>query len=83
MGQKRYEVGLEKLQAAGAEVAIMQAALEALQPQLVVAQTKVEETVKIVEAESAEAAEVEKIVMVDEEVNTFFSFEKSNLIITI
>ncbi|XP_050309816.1 dynein axonemal heavy chain 7 [Anthonomus grandis grandis] len=67
LGQKRYEIGLEKLASAGAEVAVMQAALEALQPQLVVAQAKVEETMKIVEAESADAAEVEKIVMVDEE----------------
>lgn len=67
LGQKRYEVGLEKLQSAGSEVAVMQLALEALQPQLVVAQAKVEETMKIVEAESAEAAEVEKTVMIDEE----------------
>ncbi|CAH1130366.1 unnamed protein product [Ceutorhynchus assimilis] len=66
-GQKRYEIGLEKLEAAGAEVSVMQAALEALQPQLVVAQAKVEDTMKIVEAETAEAAEVEKIVMIDEE----------------
>ncbi|ERL86097.1 hypothetical protein D910_03511 [Dendroctonus ponderosae] len=49
------------------QVAVMQLALEALQPQLVVAQAKVEETMKIVEAESAEAAEVEKTVMIDEE----------------
>lgn len=48
----------------------MQTALEALQPQLVVAQAKVEDTVKIVESEKAEAAEVEKIVMVDEEVSS-------------
>lgn len=48
----------------------MQTALEALQPQLVVAQAKVEDTVKIVESEKAEAAEVEKIVMIDEEVSS-------------
>lgn len=44
----------------------MQQALEALQPQLVEAAAKVSETMKKVEAESAEAAEVEKIVMADE-----------------
>ncbi|KAF7280376.1 hypothetical protein GWI33_006107 [Rhynchophorus ferrugineus] len=67
LAKGRYEIGLEKLENAGAEVAVMQKALEALQPQLVVAQSKVDETMKVVEAESAEAAEVEKIVMVDEE----------------
>lgn len=66
--KRRYEVGLEKLDHAGSQVAIMQASLEALQPQLVIAAAKVGETMKKVEAESAEAAEVEKIVMADEEV---------------
>ncbi|KAF5288622.1 hypothetical protein FQR65_LT11993 [Abscondita terminalis] len=64
--KKRYEVGLEKLNYAGTQVAIMQASLEALQPQLVVAAAAVAETMKKVVAESAEAAEVEKIVMADE-----------------
>lgn len=78
-GKKRYEVGLEKLNSAEAEVSVMQAALEALQPQLVVAAAKVAETMKKVEAESAEAAEVEKIVMVDEELaneQVLFSFQQ-------
>ncbi|CAH1117610.1 unnamed protein product [Phaedon cochleariae] len=66
--KKRYEVGLEKLQSAGAEVSVMQASLAALEPQLVIATAKVEETMKIVEAESAEAAEVEKTVQEDEAV---------------
>lgn len=65
--KSRYEVGLEKLDAAAAEVAVMQSALEALQPKLVDAANKVAETVKQVEKEKAEAAEVEKVVMVDEE----------------
>ncbi|XP_060516742.1 dynein axonemal heavy chain 7 [Cylas formicarius] len=68
LAKNRYEVGLEKLENAGAEVAVMQAALEALQPELVVAQAKVEETMKVVETETLEAAEVEKVVMEDEEV---------------
>uniref|UniRef100_A0A6P7FSH9 Dynein heavy chain 7, axonemal isoform X1 n=1 Tax=Diabrotica virgifera virgifera TaxID=50390 RepID=A0A6P7FSH9_DIAVI len=67
-GKHRYEVGLEKLEAAGAEVAVMQAALEALQPQLVVAQHNVEETMKTVEAESHEAAVVEHHIQEDEAV---------------
>ncbi|KAK9727720.1 ATP-binding dynein motor region [Popillia japonica] len=65
-GKRRYEVGVEKLISAGAEVSVMQASLEALQPQLIVAAAKVAETVKKVEAESAEAAAVEKVVLEDE-----------------
>lgn len=68
LGKKRYEVGLEKLASAAAEVTVMQAALEALQPQLVVASEKVAETLKQVEAESAEAAIVEQNVQADEAV---------------
>ncbi|XP_071052662.1 dynein axonemal heavy chain 7-like isoform X1 [Onthophagus taurus] len=66
MGRKRYEVGIEKLLGAGAEVAVMQASLEALQPQLVVAAEMVQATMKKVEAESADAAVVEAMVMEDE-----------------
>lgn len=68
MGKKRYEVGIEKLNHAGSQVSIMQASLEALQPQLVVAANAVQETLKKVEAESAEAAIVEATVLADEEV---------------
>ncbi|XP_056634815.1 dynein axonemal heavy chain 7 [Diorhabda sublineata] len=67
-GKQRYEIGLEKLESAGAEVAVMQAALEALQPQLVVAAAKVEETMKIVEAESQEADIVARHIQEDEAV---------------
>lgn len=66
--KKRYEVGLDKLEKAGAEVSVMQANLIALEPQLIEATNKVEDTMKSVEKESAEAAEVEKIVMHDEEI---------------
>ncbi|KAJ8952271.1 hypothetical protein NQ318_007438 [Aromia moschata] len=65
-GKKRYEVGLEKLASAGSQVSIMQASLEALQPQLVVAAAQVENTLKIVQKESQEAAVVEATVMEDE-----------------
>lgn len=67
MAKSRYEVGLEKLDLAAAEVAVIKKALEALQPLLVDAAAKVAATVEAVEKEKAEAAEVEKIVMVDEE----------------
>lgn len=66
--KRRYEVGLEKLQTAGAEVAVMQESLEALQPQLIEAAEKVSETLKKVSAQSEEAAAFEKIVQADEEV---------------
>ncbi|XP_071052666.1 dynein axonemal heavy chain 7 [Onthophagus taurus] len=65
-GKKRYEVGIQKLLGAGAEVAVMQASLEALQPELVIAAAKVQATMKNVEAESADAAVVEAMVMEDE-----------------
>lgn len=67
LAKSRYEVGLEKLDLAAAEVAVIKKALESLQPLLVDAAAKVAATVEEVEKEKAEAAEVEKIVMVDEE----------------
>lgn len=65
-GKSRYEVGVEKLLSAEAEVSVMQNALQALQPELVVAAGKVQTTMKKVMAESADAAEFEKVVIVDE-----------------
>lgn len=65
-GKKRYEIGLEKLANAAAEVTVMQKVLEDLQPALVQASENVAATVKEVETESAEAAIVEKNVMADE-----------------
>lgn len=61
-------MGLDKLEYAESQVSLMQLSLEALQPQLIIAAEKVGVTMKKVEAESAEAAEVETIVMADEEV---------------
>ena len=66
LGKRRYEVGVEKLLSAEGEVSVMQASLEALQPQLVVAAANVAKTLKEVEKESAEAATVEQTVMDDE-----------------
>ncbi|KAM3849660.1 dynein axonemal heavy chain 7 [Diretmus argenteus] len=64
--KRRYEVGLEKLESAAAQVATMQVELEALQPQLLVASREVDETMAVMERESAEVAETETVVKVDE-----------------
>lgn len=66
--QRRYEVGLEKLQSAASQVATMQAELEALQPQLVESSKQVDEIMIIVERDSIEAAKVERVVKADEAV---------------
>ena len=66
--KRRYEVGLEKLESAAAQVASMQVQLEALQPQLRVASKEVDELMVVMEHESAEVAETEKVVKVDEAV---------------
>lgn len=66
--KKRYEVGLEKLEAASSEVATMQAELEALQPQLQTASKEVEELMVVIQKDSVEVAEKEKVVKADEAV---------------
>ncbi|XP_064419638.1 dynein axonemal heavy chain 7 isoform X2 [Latimeria chalumnae] len=66
--KKRYEVGLEKLESAAAQVATMQSELEALQPQLKVASREVDEMMVIIEKESLEVAKTEKVVKADEAV---------------
>uniref|UniRef100_A0A8C5C2P0 Dynein axonemal heavy chain 7 n=1 Tax=Gadus morhua TaxID=8049 RepID=A0A8C5C2P0_GADMO len=66
--KRRYEVGLDKLESAAAQVASMQVELEALQPQLRVASKEVDELMVVMEHESAEVAETEKVVKVDEAV---------------
>lgn len=66
--KRRYEVGLEKLQSAAAQVATMQVELEALQPQLVVASKEVDQMMVVIEHESEEVAKTEKVVRVDEAV---------------
>lgn len=64
--KQRYEVGLEKLDSAATQVATMQVELEALQPQLQVASKKVDEMMVMIERESVEVAETEKVVRMDE-----------------
>ena len=59
--KRRYEVGLEKLQSAASQVAGMQQALEELQPKLVVAGKEVAEMMIVIERESKEVAETEKV----------------------
>ncbi|XP_063744092.1 dynein axonemal heavy chain 7 [Eleginops maclovinus] len=66
--KRRYEVGLEKLESAADQVATMQVELEALQPQLRVASKEVDEMMVVIEHESVEVAETEKVVKVDEAV---------------
>ncbi|XP_070694441.1 dynein axonemal heavy chain 7 [Pempheris klunzingeri] len=64
--KRRYEVGLEKLESAADQVATMQVELEALQPQLLVASKEVDEMMIVIEHESVEVAETEKVVKMDE-----------------
>lgn len=66
--KRRYEVGLDKLESAAAQVATMQVELEALQPQLVVASKEVDQMMVVIEHESVEVAKTEKVVRVDEAV---------------
>ncbi|XP_053734095.1 dynein axonemal heavy chain 7 isoform X1 [Synchiropus splendidus] len=66
--KRRYEVGLEKLESASNQVSTMQVELEALQPQLLVASKEVDQMMVVIEHESAEVAETEKVVKVDEAV---------------
>uniref|UniRef100_A0A8B9VLU2 Dynein axonemal heavy chain 7 n=1 Tax=Anas zonorhyncha TaxID=75864 RepID=A0A8B9VLU2_9AVES len=66
--KKRYEVGLEKLNSAASQVALMQSELEALQPQLREASKQVDEMMVVIQKESLEVAKTEKIVKADEAV---------------
>eukprot|EP00118_Oscarella_pearsei_P018868 m.196512 g.196512 ORF g.196512 m.196512 type:complete len:4008 (+) comp39530_c1_seq1:67-12090(+) len=66
--KRRYEVGLEKLEAASSSVATMQSELEALQPQLKKASIEVDQLMKTIEKDSIEVAKTEKIVKADEAV---------------
>ena len=59
--KQRYETGLEKLEAAASEVAVMQKELTDLQPKLVDASKEVDEIMVICERESIEVAKVEKV----------------------
>lgn len=64
--KRRYEVGLEKLLAAEADVNVMKQELIELQPKLVETGKEVEETLKVVASETKEA-EAKKVVVMGEE----------------
>ncbi|XP_076449948.1 dynein axonemal heavy chain 7-like [Babylonia areolata] len=64
--RRRYEVGLEKLDSAAGQVAVMQKELTDLQPQLVIASKEVSEIMVVIERDSVEVAKVEKVVKADE-----------------
>jgi len=66
--KRRYEVGLEKLNSAASQVALMQSELEALQPQLREASKQVDEMMVVIHKESLEVAKTEKVVKADEAV---------------
>lgn len=63
----RYEGGLGRLDKTQQDVEEMKVTLTNLQPLLVLATQDVQKAVARVEAESAEAAETEKVIKVDEE----------------
>ena len=69
--KKRYEVGLEKLESAASQVASMQEELEQLKPQLVVAGKEVAEMMIVIEKESKEVAETEKVIFFVLFLNTY------------
>lgn len=75
--KKRYEAGLESLNNAHVQVGKMQETLIALQPKLIEATKDVEKVLATIEKESAEVAQIEKVVKKDEEaamVNQYYSF---------
>ncbi|CAG9464833.1 unnamed protein product [Pedinophyceae sp. YPF-701] len=64
--KRRYEVGLDKLEATEASVAGMQEELIALQPQLDAAVVETDAAMEVIAKESEEAAKVKAVVEVDE-----------------
>lgn len=66
--KNRYEVGLEKLKLAAADVSKMQVELVELQPQLIVASKDVDDMVIVIEKESVEVEKVASVVAKDEAV---------------
>ncbi|NXN97801.1 DYH7 protein, partial [Rhinopomastus cyanomelas] len=66
--KQRYEVGLERLNSAASQVALMQTELEALQPKLQEAGKQVDEMMVVIQQESLEVAKTEEVVKADEAV---------------
>ena len=67
LNKTRYEGGLGRLDKTQQDVAVMKETLINLQPMLVTATQDVQKIVAQVEKESADVAEVEKVVRADEE----------------
>ncbi|KAJ8670547.1 hypothetical protein QAD02_001806, partial [Eretmocerus hayati] len=65
--KRRYEGGLDSLNNAHIQVEKMQGTLRALQPKLIAATKDVEKVLANIQKETAEAAEIEKVVKKDEE----------------
>jgi len=67
MAKRRYEVGLEKLQTAADDIAIMQEELKDLQPKIVLAAEEVKVIMQQVEKENQEISKVKQVIKKDEE----------------
>ncbi|XP_050432703.1 dynein axonemal heavy chain 7-like isoform X2 [Adelges cooleyi] len=67
ISKHRYEVGLEKLQAAADDIAIMQEELKELQPKIVAATAEAKIIMQKVEKENQEVSKVKQIIKKDEE----------------
>lgn len=65
--KKRYKGGLKSLEGANEQVGKMKAILVALQPKLIAATEDVKKVLAIIQKESAEVAQIEKVVKADEE----------------
>jgi dynein heavy chain len=66
--RQRYEVGLEQLASAAAQVGTMQEELHALQPQLIVTQKETDQIMEVIARESVEVEKKRAVVKVDEAV---------------
>ncbi|ESN93064.1 hypothetical protein HELRODRAFT_69886 [Helobdella robusta] len=77
--KNQYEVGLEKLEFAKSQVAIMQTELTDLQPMLVAASRQVDEVMVDIEHDSREVLVVEKNVKADEAVANAQAEEAANI----
>lgn len=64
--KNRYEVGLEKLESAEKQMAIIKVDLETLQPQLLESSKNLEETVAMMERQAVEVAKTEEEVKMKE-----------------
>jgi len=67
MSKRRYEVGLEKLQTAADDIAIMQEELKDLQPKIMAAAGEVKVIMQQVEKENQEISKVKQVIKKDEE----------------